>query len=188
MTSITGTIRIGEANKACGRIRFRQIGSMLFFYGAMILFVGAGIGLGWLADYFRLPTLFDFDWWFTGLMAGLLVNAFAMRRLSVLRFRKKLTDKGVPLDMPVRMEVAADGLVYELAGVHHRAPWPVVSELFAAKGYWIFMVVASPWFAPKRLFANEAAERAFVRAALAHMSDEARARSVKAAKFAEGIS
>jgi hypothetical protein len=188
MTSITGTIRIGEANKACAKIGRRQRGSIFFYYALMIGFVLVGGGLGYSADLYGIPRLFGIELWLVGGWLGIIAYLYFGRKIGLWRFRKRTESKGTPLEMPMHMEAGPDGLVYELAGIYHRAPWERVTELFAAKGYWIFLVNVSPWFAPKRLFANEAAERAFVREALAHMTEESRTRSAKAVKFAEGVS
>jgi hypothetical protein len=59
-----------------------------------------------------------------------------------------------------------------------------VSELYRAKGYWIFLVQSEPWFAPDRFFVSDDEKRAFIAEALSHMSEAARARSQEAVKFA----
>ena len=186
MADITGTIRIGEANKACMKIGQRQRGSIWIYYLLMLAFAGTGGGLGYLADLYSRSAPFDLAWWLIGFWLGLIAYLYFGRKIVLWRFRKRTEGKGTPLDMPMHMAAGPDGLVYELAGIYHRAPWERVSELFPAKGYWIFLVNVSPWFAPKRLFASEAAERAFVREALSYMNEAARNRSAAAVKFVSG--
>ncbi len=181
---ITGTIRIGEANAACRKIGARQRGSVLWILVPSIVL---GFGVFFFADLVQTWVNFDIGlpYWIVILCVVYPAFIFVVRKFSIWRFRKRLTGKGTPLDMPVHMTVSPDSLSYELADVQQRAKWSAVSELFLAKGYWIFLVQSSPWFAPKRLFSDEGAERAFLRDALSNMTDAARARSPDAVTFAQ---
>lgn len=184
MNNISGTIRIGEANAACMKIGAKQRGSILWI---LVPSIALGIGIVVLADLVEsyLPGDSWIPYWFVAVCVAMPAYFYVARKLGVWRFRKQLTGKGLPLDMPVHLTLSPDLLSYELADVQQRAKWNAVSELFFTKGYWIFLVQATPWFAPKRLFADEAAERLFVQEALSHMTEAARARSPQAVKFAE---
>jgi len=185
MATIAGTIRIGEATKASARISKRQLGGTLWQYVILVLFIGAGALGGNVSEHWfhhdgALPN------WFIGAGVGGAFSIFALRSLVVWQLRKKLTKAGTPLDMPLQFKISANGLHYCVADIEKRAPWKVVSEVFHAKGYWIFLAQSEPWFAPDRLFANKEERCAFIAEALSYMSDAARARSKEAVKFAGG--
>lgn len=185
MAQITGHIRIGEANAACPKIQTRQMGASRYVIWLVAVVLGGSSAiLGEMLDtYFGEP--FGFPTWIILLAVATPLYTITVRRLLIRRFQKKQTAKGTPLDMPMRMLLTPEGLVYELADVEHRAKWSAVSEVFFAKGYWIFLVQASAWFAPKRLFETDEASRAFLSEALSYMSEDARVRSKTAVKFAE---
>jgi len=146
-----------------------------------VLWIGFGAAGFLVGRYARLDEILCAC---AGALVGLFGYAYVCRRFTVWRFRTKLQDKGTPLHMNLRMELTPEALVYEVQDIYHRAKWSGVSELFPNRGYWIFIAQSSPFFAPKRFFASEAEERAFVREALGHMSERARARSEAAVKFA----
>jgi hypothetical protein len=95
-----------------------------------------------------------------------------------------MVQKGHPPNLQLRVEITPEALLYSVGGIRQIADWSAVSELFENRGYWIFLVQSSPYFAPKRFFENVSAEKTFVASALAHMSDDARARSKTAVAFA----
>jgi hypothetical protein len=80
--------------------------------------------------------------------------------------------------------VTPEALVYDLGDIHQTAKWKAVTEVFRIRDYWIVIAQATPFFAPRRFFASEAAERGFIAQVLAHMTPEARDRSAGAADFA----
>jgi hypothetical protein len=182
MTSISGTIRIGEATPTVKSTAKRQRGGVWPFYLLMFaLWLGGAVG-GW-----AIGRLVHFDAILAGCAGAVIGILFfyrpLLRGLAIRRFRKTLTSKGVPLDMPVRLEIAPETFAYEIADVRMSAKWSAVSEVFHAKGWWIFMVQSDPWFAADRFFASDAEARVFLGEALSHMSEAARARSGDAVKF-----
>ncbi len=185
MTSITGTIRIGEAQATVAATARRQRGASWQYIALMTaMWIG-----GALIGFFIGHTTGFFDENLAGCagaLIGLLAYHFFAKRLVIWRFRHRLTGAGTPLDMPVRLAITPEALVYAVAEVEKRGVWSAVSELFHAKGYWIFMVQSEPWFAPDHFFQSDADKRAFLREALSHMRDEARTRSPDAVKFVEG--
>lgn len=181
MTSITGTIRIGEATPTIKSTARRQRGGTwpfslllfgLWFGGALI-----GFAAGWVLGLDRI------FFGCAGAVAGVLAYRHLCGVLSVRLYRKTLTGKGVPLDLPVRFEITDDAFVYEIADVRMSAKWSAVSDVFHEKGWWIFMVQSDPWFAADRFFASEEEKRSFLREVLTHMSEEARGRSKDAVAY-----
>ena len=174
-SSVVGTLSVGEANRVCGELMRRQRGSIWPFYAALIVLMLVFFPAGyWLADSLGLPVLLGI------MLAGIASYAtfYAMLRQGVLaRFRKKFADRGLPLELPLRVEASRDGLVYEVGGVKQLAQWPCVTEAFLSHGYWIFMAQGSFFFAPTRFFASKNDERAFIAAAAEFLSEDAKARS-----------
>lgn len=184
MASINGTIRIGEAQATCNATARRQRGGAWQYIILMMAMWIGGAVLGFAVAHHRQ---WDEIWGAcVGAMFGLIAYQVLAKRLVVWRFRRRLTGAGTPLDMPAAMRVTPEALVYTVADIEKRGRWAAVSELFHAKGYWIFMVQSEPWFAPDLFFVSDADKRAFLSEALSHMSAEARARSKEAVKFAEG--
>jgi hypothetical protein len=183
MTSIRGTIRIGEAQATCAATAKRQRGaSGLYFAMMFALWIGGGVigGVTGWAIHGNLTVAVCL-----GAAAGLLSHRPLAKRLAIALFRQRLTGAGTPLDMPAAMTITPEALIYTVSDVEKRGAWRAVSEIFYAKGYWIFMVQSEPWFAPDHFFASEADKRAFLREALSHVNEEARARSGDARLFAE---
>jgi len=180
MSSVSGLLKIGEASPTVQTILTRTRGARYTYLliAFVMMAVGAAIGyFGWQRD----PVL----GLLVGYVCGAAVYLLLARRLTVARFRKRLTAKGSPLNLSLRMEITQDALVYEVGDILKAAKWPCVSELFDNHGYWIFLAQSSPYFAPKRFFADREAERAFIKEALAHMNEAARSRSRDAVAFAE---
>jgi hypothetical protein len=146
-----------------------------------ILMLGAGFAGAIIERAFKISN------GLVGFMVGVAAGAFAYRllgpRLILWRFRKRLADRAISMDLPLSMELTAEKLEYSVGDVQQFATWNAVTDLFESHGYWIFLVQASPWFAPKRFFENPAAEAAFIADALAHMTDEAKSRSPDATRF-----
>ncbi len=108
-----------------------------------------------------------------------------MESRFAIRFVSRLAQQADGLEpRPTRVTIAAAALTYQDGGVTTTAEWPSVVDLFASNGYWIFLLIAQPIVLPKRFFADGTAEHAFIAEALSYMSDESRARSRGAVKFA----
>lgn len=184
MTSISGTIRIGEAQPTVSATARRLRGG-LWWYWVLMLVLGGGLGvLGlWLSSLAKLNLVIG---WLVGVFAGGIAYQRLSKALTVWRCRRTLTGKGVPLDLPVRLEILPETFTYAFGDVVSTAKWSAVTEVFFDKGWWIFLVQANPWFAAERFFASDDDRRAFLAEALAHMSEEARARSPAAVRIAEG--
>jgi len=184
MTSISGTIRIGEAQATYAATAKRQRGATWPFWVLMLaMVVSFGLVGGFLAWTRSADPSFG---WIIGAVCGGVAYLRLCRVFTVSRFRKTLTGMGVALDLPTRFEITPDAFVHAIGDVITHAKWSAVTEVFHNKGWWIFMVQSDPWFAPDRFFASDAEARAFLREALSHMSEEARGRSSDAVKFGGG--
>ena len=190
MVAVSGELRAAEASGAMAAINTRRQGSRTSYYLFMLaLYAGgavAGFVVGLILKNFGLwaeadPALTTV----AGLWVGIIAYPVFVRRWANARFRRRMTDRGLDLDFQHRLEVSEDGLILESAGVRSVAAWHAVTDLFRAKGYWVFLVRTAPWFLPSRFFVDQAVEKAFLRAALEHMTPEARARSQKAETFAK---
>lgn len=185
MLSIHGTIRIGEAATTAKSTAYRQRGGAWPFWLAMaVLWIagaaaGGAIGLVLHTDPFLTGG--------AGALIGVLLYARFAQWLSIWRFRRTQTGKGVSLDLPLRIEITPDAFVYEIGDTVTRAKWTAVSEGYLKSGYWIFMVQANPWFIPDRLFEDTGHCRRFLHQVLSHMSKEARDRSPDLVRFVEDI-
>ena len=151
--------------------------------------VGGGISgyaLGWAVNIFLThnqildPILLSL----VGLVIGVVVYRASCRGFVVRRFKKRMADRGMDTRFQQTLTLNDDTIEMESGSVRAIAPWASVTEIFKAKGYWVFMVEMNAWFAPKRFFADDAAEVAFIRTALAHLTDGARERSKGAESFA----
>jgi hypothetical protein len=183
MASISGTIRIGEAQATVAATARRQRGGIAVYFLMMAaLWIGGAVLGGLIGWALRLDFILAVS---LGAVGGLLCHLPLAKRLALWRFRRRLTGAGTPLDMPAAMTITPEALIYTVSDIEKRGAWRAVSELFYAKGYWIFMVQSEPWFAPDHCFADEAAKCAFLREALSLMSEEARERSGAAVKFVE---
>jgi hypothetical protein len=185
VSNISGVLKVGEAQAAMRAIATRQRGPALVYYGLLCgLMILGGLG-GAAVDILLNPP--DAHMGFAiGLMVGSVLYVLFCRRITLSRFRKRLSARGISLDLPLNMEVTPNALAYTVGDVQQRAKWNAVTELFQSHGYWIFLVQSSPWFAPKHFFADAPAERSFVEAALARMGEEAKRRSSDAVNFIEG--
>jgi hypothetical protein len=183
MTTITGTIQIGEAQATMPATGKRQRGSAIWYYvlGLCLMF-----GVGLVGIILSIPAKIDAN---TGLLIGMFGGLFIYVRWSkiftVWRYRKTLMGQGVPLEVGVRWDLDGEGVRYQIGDITTEAPWRAVSEIFHERGWWIVMAQGTPMFAAERYFADTAAQRAFVGEVLSHLSDEARARSAPAVRFVE---
>lgn len=147
---ISGTLKVGEANRVGADLARRVRGSALPFYGLLILMMLVLFPLGyWLAELSNIPVNFGI------IGAGAVsyvVFRFVWRRSALSRFRKRFASRGLPLELPLRMQIGAETLTYEVGDVTTVARWPAVTELYLKHGYWIFLVQASAFFAPQHFF------------------------------------
>ena len=190
MQSVTGEIEAGEAQGARGAVGARKRGSIAIFYVVQLAisagFGAVGLGLGWAINHLvtHEQTVDPVLTMLVGLWLGILGYLLLARRLVIRWFHQRMAARGLDVRYVQTLTVQDEGLLLNSGMVRALAPWPAVTEVFRFKAYWIFLVQMTPWFVPRRFFANEAEERAFLRAALAHLSEEALARSKDAVDFA----
>jgi hypothetical protein len=77
--------------------------------------------------------------------------------------------------------LVADGETWRI-----EVQWRSIVEILRAGPVWVFAGQSTTIYVPRRFFADLAAERAFLAAALGRLSDEAVQRSVTARRVAEG--
>jgi hypothetical protein len=118
-----------------------------------------------------------------GCATGGVVFLLANPGIMSARFKRKFKERQHCLELNLRMEISQEHLVYEIGGVKYLVQWTAVDELFRSHDYWLVSAQAHLLFAPRRLFAAEDDERAFLRKALELMSEPARARSGEAVQF-----
>ena len=189
MVTASGEIEAGEANGATARVNARRQGSRLSYYLLMLSMGGGGGLAGYLLGLLleRTSGWSEYDVVLTslgGLWIGVMAYALVCRPWAIKRFRRKMTERGLATRFAYALEISAEALSQESGRVKSRAAWPAVTEVFRAKGYWIFLVQTAPWVLPSRFFSDQAAEKAFLSEALSHMSPEARTRSPEAEAFA----
>ena len=196
MQSVSGLLKIGEAQATLKSVGRRQRGATYSYYLVMFALAIFGAAVGYFIFVFLGRVLAgtavgSFAWQFDpvfgggiGATCGILSYPIICKRLTLMRFRKRMVDRGFPRELSLNMEIAPDKLRYGIGEVQHIAEWSAVTELFASRGYWIFLVQMSPWFLPKRFFADHNAEMTFVAEALAHMNEASRLRSPDAVAFA----
>jgi hypothetical protein len=187
VTSILGTLRVGEASATVGKLTAKQQGSNASYWTVFLVLVFggwiAGLGVSFLLSKGGSPS------YGTGGLLGVMIGAatflMILGPLTRARFQKNFQARHHTLDLPFRMEISSDHLIYEVGGVTQLANWAAVDELCESHDYWIFLVQTHWMFAPKRFFESTDEERQFLREALALMTPEARLRSTEAERFVE---
>jgi hypothetical protein len=189
LLSISGDLEAGEAAGAARAIALRQRGPVWIYYVLLLALMGgfflAALGLDVAFEMLARrrviePTLAGLG----GLLIGWVVYVLFSRPWSIRRFRRRMEDRGLSRRFPYSVTVDDQGLAIQSGRIRKTAEWASVTEVFKARSYWVFLVQMEAWVAPARLFPDLAAERAFIAAALARMSEGARKRSPEAVTFA----
>ncbi|KQM21321.1 YcxB family protein [Novosphingobium sp. Leaf2] len=179
----TGVLLAGESTAALGYVKGRRglspRQSMVIVLVCMLT-IGIGVG-GWITGDWVAAVL-SAEFAFVGLGGGL----FVIHRLSAPAMRKALARRGQAYEHLLTLRITPEGLVYDLADLVMTANWACVTDLFATRKHWVFLVQSSAMILPRRFFATPEAERDFIAEALSHMTDAARARSPDAAKVIGG--
>ena len=183
MSEVSGILQAGEASGTARALAARQRGSAWNYWAAL---VGIAVVCGILGVVIapRLGVVDPLDGFAPGVAIGALVYLLVARRLAVFGMRRTLASRGIATAFPLRLQVTDEALVYELGDVRQIAQWRSVTEVARIKDYWVVIAQATPFFAPRRFFASEQAERTFIAGLLAHMTPDARERSAGAADFA----
>ena len=156
-------------------------------YGGTIvpgLIFGAGIVGGTtagdvLGSWF--PNLRDLMVTITGL-AGIIAGLFLALRYYAKRqrggFLKGLRAMGSPDIFPTRFVFDDAGMRTENERMSHDIHWPAVLFVCPGPDHWLVQVDTMTFAIPRRVFADAAAEQAFLDLARKNISDAARVRSV----------
>lgn len=189
VTSILGTLRVGEAAATIGKLTAKQQGSNASYWRVLLglVFGGwiAGLATSFLLSDGHAPNYRTGG--LLGVMIGAVVYLLIRRPLMMAHFKKNFQVHHHTLDLPFRMEIASDHLIYEVGGVTQLAKWAAVDELCESHDYWIFLAQANWMFAPRRFFESTDDEKRFLQEALALMTPEARLRSTEAERFVEAV-
>lgn len=184
---IEGGIAVGEAARHAGRAAARINGHpmpMLIANGAIL----ASMAILMIV-YSGLADVLDWPHWlfFPALIASAIIGTFAGQRAgrawATRVGRRALASRGLQTPVPVCFAISPEGITTRTGRAETRAPWSAVSDLLNAGPYWVAIIESCPAYLPRRFFATEAAERAFISEMLARMAPEARARSADAVRF-----
>lgn len=182
-----------------GRVGYNRIahpGRHAFFYPALSALVGGMLGLvasGLVLTLAPLSVTLANVMLFAGMTfllplvgsaAGLWLGYRALGRIFEKAHHAALAARGSPEEADCEWEIAEDGLVTRSVRGTSTTRWEAISEVFRADAYWIVLSDLAVNVIPRRAFADEAAERAFVAALVGKLSSPARDRSAEAATFA----
>lgn len=161
-----------------------MVGGMfgLLASGLLLAFVPLAITLGNVMLFAGLSFLLPL----VGGVAGLWLGHRRLGTIFHKAYHAGLSQRGSPLDADCQWEVTEDGLLTRSARGHSTTRWGAISEVFLADFCWIVLADLSANMIPRRAFADEAAERAFIGAVLARLPVLARERSGDAVAFAAG--
>jgi hypothetical protein len=165
----------GAALRAFGQLQGFVLG--LGVATALIDIGGAlrpGNGLRWLA--LAVAT------WLALVLLGRMLTAWGRRSR-----RRRWLAWGFPLETPVTYEVGRDGLVRQHSRRKDWADWPAVTDVIPTRDYWVLLAAGQPLYVPRRLFADGVAEREFIEATFAYLSEPARQRSAEALAVARSL-
>jgi hypothetical protein len=180
---VGGEYRLGEAKGAEWLLSKRVSG---FGLGAFAIYVA-----GLVIAAFTVPYLVDLALpeAVTGgahlLLIVVVCVAFILgwQRWRRANLVKGWVARGVQNPSPTTFRIEDAVLVVAGAQSEIRVDWNAVSEIARGQAFWCLIGPGLGYCLPKRFFSDEAAERAFLRAALARMSEAARARSREATAF-----
>jgi hypothetical protein len=172
---VAGDFRLGETDSAGSGIYVHLTGPL----GRLAATWGCvGPALLGLVGFFLLGSELDDR---RLLIWGALVIVFAWLPLGICLLLGRLLRsarlaRGATETTFCRFDADDEGLRASLDGVTHAIAWPRITEIMRYRDLWIFAGATSLCL-PRRWFADAAAEAAFLKHALSHLSPEALARS-----------
>jgi hypothetical protein len=189
MASISGEVTAGEASTALRTIGARQRGSAVWIFVIALAAYGVSFAVAMLAAgiyraFFEPPRYLDTLVLMVGLVGGLVLYFRVCRPVLNRRFRAQMKRRGLQTQFPYALTLSEGGIRQDSGAVQKSAEWRVVTEAFATKDHWVFLVQTEPWVAPRRFFKDRVEEQDFIAEALAHMTPEARERSPQATALA----
>jgi hypothetical protein len=182
-----------------GRVGYARIAHPdrhAFFYPALAALVGGMLGLVASGLVLMLAPLsvtlanvlvvagLSFLLPLIGSAAGLWLGYRALGRIFEKAYHAALAARGSPEEADCEWAVADEGLVTRSVRGTGTTHWEAISEVFRADAYWLVLTDLGVNVIPRRAFADEATERAFIAALVGKLSSPARERSAEAAAFA----
>jgi len=199
---ITAEIRTGEAFTVIPIAQARMVGSRKFMaaYQFAGLFAGMLLSsiLAQLLPFLLRPFGIEADWgdqWLVslaiflellGTVMGYAIGWNAATRRHAKKFLAGIKTRGTPETIPFSYTIEPGGLLVASERIGHHLPWAAIQELIPAPEHWLLQVDTLSLIVPRRAFADEASERAFLGTVLARIAPDARERSVEAVAFANG--
>lgn len=183
VVAVTGMLEAGETTRALAYVKGRN-GLSPRWRLVMLLcsMIAVGVPVGKLVSGSWLSALLTVEFTIVGLIGG----ALLFERVWIRTMRKALVERGQPTETRLTFRLAPDGPAYDLEALVMTARWDAVTDLFRTRHHWIFLAQGGAMVLPRRFFATPEAERAFIAAAVARMSEPARGRSPDAVALAQG--
>jgi hypothetical protein len=176
----------------------RTVGSELFVIGYQAAGVLLGVlGGSLLTSYIPLafrwgdylvPTWAPMQWLIV--LCGITGWAFGATLAQShhrTRFLAGIRLRATPDSMPASFAVEDRALRISTPRVEYAVAWDAVLEIIPSPAAWLLQVDLTTFQVPKRAFADEAQERAFVGKLLERVRPEVRERSIEAAAFAAAV-
>jgi YcxB-like protein len=180
---VRGEFLLGENHYASGLLRQRLLGWRRFAGLGWVVLVATGL----LASIpvlkavdARPPPLLVLAVYVALASGGYLLIARWVRA-SLIR---SWIARGAANPTSISFKASEAGLEMEGIASTTLLHWSAVSEILPTKRHWIFIGNSLAYTLPKRFFPDHATEQAFIRTAMSHLGEAARARSRQAADFA----
>jgi len=139
--------------------------------------VGVPVGVWLWGDW--LPAVLTVE----AALIGAAIGALVVQAAGAPTLRRALAARGQSPELPMTLRQTTEGLVQDLGDVVMTARWTCVTDLYATRKHWVFLVQSSAMVLPRRFFSSPETERAFIATALSRMPDTARVRSPDAVGF-----
>jgi len=145
----------GEARVALAAVGARQRGSNAIYLLLLAILVVAGVAVA-LAARIIVNSLAKQELVDGAAAAGLgaAIGAVAYggvgRTLVMRRFRRRMSNRGLAVRFSQAIKLTEEGIISQSGEITKTASWSAVTEIFKAKGYWIFLVQMEPDRVPSR--------------------------------------
>lgn len=159
-----------------GGMLIGSVAAALLPLALLLIGVEASWGDQWLVS---LATLIQLLTVVMGFAMG--VNAGSRRHSA--KFLKGIRTRGTPKTLRVSYAVEPDAFHIRNDRVDYRIAWPSIQEVIPAPEHWLLQVDLTSFILPKRAFASEGQEKAFLADLMARLAPEARDRSPEAQAF-----
>ena len=196
----TAEIRAGEAFPVLPIAGARMVGSHRFIgvyqfagiFGGMVLSAVFVVLLPWMLYWVGIEADWGDQWLVSvsvliqilATVMGFAVAWNAAVRRHATKFLAGIKARGTPETLRFTYTIEPEALVVASDRIVHRLAWQAILEVIRAPEHWLLQVDTLTIVVPRRAFADEDAEREFLRTVLERITPEARERSVDAAAFA----